>query len=174
MSIRFFHQTMRILVSTNDTDGRLSAVEVAGPRGAVPPIHVHHREDEAFFILQGEYSIFIGDDVIMARPGTWLWGPRDVPHGYQIHSDSGRHLSLITPAGFEAFFEEVTAIATPDADPRNELPRISAIADRYGVELLRPAPRPSHPQPHGPPRRDADTAQDCRTNEGEITDPLEA
>jgi quercetin dioxygenase-like cupin family protein len=141
--IRFFKQTIRILASTSDTNGVLAAVEVTGPGGAVPPLHVHHREDEAFYVLEGEYSVFIGDDVITASPGTWVWGPRDVPHGYQIHSERGRHLSLIMPGGFDAFFEEAAAIATPEADPRNEMNRLAAVAARYGVELLGPAPAPS-------------------------------
>jgi hypothetical protein len=94
---------------------------------------VHHREDEAFYVVEGEDSVFVGDDVIAASPGTWVWGPRDVPHGYQIHSELGRHLSLTMPGGFEAFFEEIAAIATPDADPRNEMSRLTAIAARYGV-----------------------------------------
>ncbi|MEU8797419.1 quercetin 2,3-dioxygenase [Spirillospora sp. NPDC048819] len=143
MPFPFFKQTMQILSSSNDTNGALGAVEVAGPKGAVPPLHVHHREDEAFYVLEGDYSVFVGDDVIKASPGTWVWGPRDVPHGYQVHSERGRHLSLVMPGGFEAFFEEVAAIATPDADPRNELSRLTAVAAQYGVELLGPAPPPA-------------------------------
>jgi hypothetical protein len=65
-----------------------------------------------------------------------------VPHGYQIDSARGRHLSLVVPAGFEAFFEEVAAIATPSADPRREMARLSAFAARYDIELLGPAPSP--------------------------------
>ena len=140
MPIRFFKQTIAILASTRDTTGAVGAVEVAGPGGAVPPLHVHHREDEAFYVLEGEYSVFIGDDVITASPGAWVWGPRGVPHGYQVHSERGRHLSLVMPGGFEAFFEEVAAIATPDADPRSEMSRLAAVAARYGVELLGPPP----------------------------------
>ncbi|MFI5896812.1 cupin domain-containing protein [Actinoplanes sp. NPDC051513] len=140
MPIRFFKQTIRILASASDTHGVLGAVDVAGPRGAVPPLHVHHREDEAFYVIEGEYRIFIGDDVITASPGTWVWGPRDVPHGYQVHSERGRHLSLITPAGFEAFFEQVAAIATPETDPRSEMSTLAAVAARYGVTFLGPAP----------------------------------
>jgi quercetin dioxygenase-like cupin family protein len=141
--IRFFKQTIWILASTSDTNGVLGAVEVASPGGAVPPLHVHHREDEAFYVLEGEYSVFIGDDVITASPGTWVWGPRDVPHGYQVHSERGRHLSLTMPGGFEAFFEEVAAVAMPSADPRDEMSRLAAVAARYGVELLGPPPAPS-------------------------------
>ena len=82
------------------------------------PLHVHQREDEAFYVLEGEYTVFVGDEAIAGIPGTWVWGPRDVPHGYQVHSPHGRHLSLTMPAGFEAFFEEVADLATPATDPR--------------------------------------------------------
>jgi quercetin dioxygenase-like cupin family protein len=141
--VRFFKQTIAILASTSDSNGAIGAVEVAGPGGAAPPLHVHRREDEAFYVLDGDYSVFVGDDVIPASPGTWVWGPRDVPHGYQVHSERGRHLSLMMPGGFEAFFEEVSAIATPDADPRTEMSRIAAIAARYGVEFVGHPPAPS-------------------------------
>ena len=82
--------------------------------------------------------MLVGDDVITASPGTWVWGPRGVPHGYQIHSARGRHLSLTMPGGFEAFFEEVASIATPDANPRNEMSRLVTVAARCGVDLLGP------------------------------------
>jgi quercetin dioxygenase-like cupin family protein len=80
----------------------LGAVEVASPSGAAPPLHVHHREDEAFYILEGEYTVFVGDEMVSGVPGTWVWGPKDVPHGYQVHSPRGRHVSLTMPAGSEA------------------------------------------------------------------------
>ncbi len=143
MPIQFFNQTIAVLASASDTNGVLGAIEVASPAGAAPPLHVHHREDEAFFVLDGEYSVFVGDDVIKASPGAWVWGPRAVPHGYQIHSERGRHLSLTMPGGFEAFFEEVAAIATPSADPRSEMGRLAAVAARYGVEFLGPPTVPS-------------------------------
>lgn len=136
MPVPFFKQTIAVLAHGSDTNGVLGAVDVASPRGSVPPLHVHHREDEVFYVLEGAYRVFIGDEVIEASPGTWVWGPRNVPHGYQIRSERGRHLSLTMPAGFENFFEEVAAIATPSADPRNEMSRVTEVARRYGVELL--------------------------------------
>lgn len=138
VTLQFFKQTIAVLASASDTNGVLGVIEVAGPGGSVPPLHVHHREDEAFYVVEGEYRVFIGDDVISAAPGAWIWGPRAVPHGYLIHSDRGRHLSLVMPGGFEEFFEEVAAIARPDADPRTEAGRIATVAARYGVELLGP------------------------------------
>jgi quercetin dioxygenase-like cupin family protein len=143
VSIRFFQQTITVLASASDTRGVLGAVEVASPSGAAPPLHVHHREDEAFYVLEGEYTVFVGDDMIAGVPGTWVWGPRDVPHGYQVHSPRGRHLSLTMPAGFEAFFEEVEALAAPSTDPRNAMSQLAAVASRYGVELLGPPQLPT-------------------------------
>jgi quercetin dioxygenase-like cupin family protein len=141
--IRFFEQTIAILASARDTHGALGVLEVSGPRGAVPPFHVHHREDEAFYVLEGDYSVFVGDGVTAASPGTWVWGPRGIPHGYQVNSPRGRHLSLVMPGGFEAFFEEVAAFASPAAEPVSEMARLAAVAARYGVELLGPAPLPA-------------------------------
>lgn len=138
MSTPFFHQTITVLASAADTKGLLGAIEVAGPSGAAPPLHVHHREDEAFYVLEGEYTVFVGDESIAGVPGTWVRGPRDVPHGYRVHSPRGRHLSLTMPAGFEAFFEEIADIATPSTDPRNAMGRLAAVAARYGVEFLGP------------------------------------
>ena len=65
-----------------------------------------------------------------------------MPHGYQVHSRRGRHLSLLLPGGFESFFEEAASIATPETDPRIEMSRLAAVAARYGVEFLGPAPAP--------------------------------
>ena len=143
MTIRFFRQTITLLASAGETHGVLGAIEVASPGGAAPPLHVHHREDEAFYILEGDYSIFVGDDVISGRPGTWVWGPRDVARGYQVHSPVGRHLSLTVPGGFEAFFEEVEHFARPSTDPRDALGDLRAVAAGYGVELLGPPRAPA-------------------------------
>lgn len=137
--MRFFQQTISVLASADSTNGLLGAVEVTGPGGAAPPLHVHRREDEAFYVVEGDYTIFVGEDRIPGAPGTWVWGPRDVPHGYQVHSPHGRHLSLMMPAGFEAFFEEVADLATPSADPRQAMGGIAAVAARYGVEFLDPS-----------------------------------
>lgn len=141
--IRFFEQTIAVLTSAHDTNGVVGVLEVRGPSGAVPPLHVHHREDEAFYVLEGDYSVYVGDGVTEASPGTWVWGPRDVPHGYQVNSPRGRHLSLVMPGGFEAFFEEVAAFAPPGADPRAAMSRLATVAGRYGVELLGPPPSPT-------------------------------
>jgi quercetin dioxygenase-like cupin family protein len=136
VTIRFFQQSIELLASAGDTHGVVGAIEVISPRGAAPPLHVHHAEDEAFYVIEGDYTIRIGDDVVTGAPGTWVWGPRDVPHGYEVHSERGRHLSLTVPGGFEAFFQEVADMAEPSADPRSVMGQLAAVAARYGVEFL--------------------------------------
>ena len=142
MTIRFFRQTISLLASADDTNGVLGALEVAGPKGFAPPLHVHHREDEAFYVLEGEYSVFVGDAVIPTPAGTWVWGPRDVPHGYRVRSDHGRHLSLVTPGGFEGFSRRSRRSRHRTPTPGAGTAEIAAVAARYGVDLLGPAPAP--------------------------------
>ena len=85
-----------------DTNGQLTVVEVTEPPNAEAPLHVHHREDEAFYVLEGSATIYVGDEVaVEARPGDLAFGPRDVPHRYTVGPDGCRMLFICTPAGFE-------------------------------------------------------------------------
>ena len=138
MSTRFFQQTITVLASTGDTNRVLGAVEVASPSGAAPPLHVHHRENEAFYVLEGEYTVFVGDDVISGVPGTWVWGPRAVPHGYQVHSRRGRHLSLTMPGGLRGLLRGGRRPRHTVHRSGNVMGQLTAVAARYGVELLGP------------------------------------
>lgn len=128
---------MLLRVSGRDTDGTLSVVESHDLSGGGPPPHIHHREDETFQILAGEYEFTVGDQKIAARAGDILFAPRGIPHGYRCTSPAGGKLSVtITPAGFEKFFAEIGAL-TPAQ--QQEIPRLLAIAQRYGLEFLPPA-----------------------------------
>ena len=85
-----------------DTNGQLTVVEVTEPPNAQAPLHVHHREDEAFYVLEGSVTIYVGDEAaVEARPGDFAFGPRDVPHRYTVGPDGCRMLFICTPAGFE-------------------------------------------------------------------------
>ncbi len=91
-----------IKAGTADTNGQLTVVEVTEPPNAQAPLHVHHREDEAFYVLEGSATIYIGDHLaVEARPGDFAFGPRDVPHRYTVGPDGCRMLFICTPAGFE-------------------------------------------------------------------------
>ena len=85
-----------------DTNGQLTVVEVTEPPNAEAPLHVHQREDEAFYVLEGSATIYVGDQgAVEAGPGDFAFGPRDVPHRYTVGPDGCRMLFICTPAGFE-------------------------------------------------------------------------
>src|SRR3712207_3862545 len=75
-----------IKATGKETGDLYSIVEVVEPQGARAPLHVHHNEDECFWILEGEMTFHIGEETIKARPGSFLFGPKDVPHTYTVDS----------------------------------------------------------------------------------------
>ncbi len=90
------------------TGGAFALIEQVCPPGFANPLHMHHAEDEAFYVLEGELTVFIGDQKLQAGPGTYLFGPRDIPHGFRVEGTSPcRLLLLATPAGFEQFVVEM-------------------------------------------------------------------
>lgn len=127
---------MLIRIHGRDTNGVVSAVESHDQPGGGPPPHIHHREDETFQILAGEYEFRVGEKTIRATPGTTLFAPRGVPHTYRyLGQTPGKLLCVITPSGFEGFFEEIGAM-TPQQ--QQDIPRVLEIAKKYGLEILPP------------------------------------
>ena len=129
---------MLIRIHGRDTDGTLSAVESHDVPGGGPPPHVHHREDETFQILEGEYEWMVGDTKFIAQKGTTIFAPRGVPHTYRyLGQTPGRLMCIITPSGFEGFFEEIGAMSPQQ---QQDIPRAMKIGMKYGLEFL-PPPR---------------------------------
>ncbi len=127
---------MIIRIHGRDTGGIVSAVESHDVPGGGPPPHIHHREDETFQILQGEYEWSVGEKSFVAGTGTTIFAPRGIPHTYRcIGSGQGRLMCVITPSGFEEFFEEISAL-TPEE--QQDIPRVIGIGGKYGVEFLPP------------------------------------
>lgn len=130
-----------IKATAADTDGRLSVVEMTEPPNTEAPLHVHHREDEAFYVLEGSVTIHVGDQVVEAGPGDFAFGPRDIPHRYTVGAAGCRMLFIMTPGGFE---DLVLAMSEPAGSrtlppPPEEEPdwgRVAAIAKAHGAELL--------------------------------------
>jgi mannose-6-phosphate isomerase-like protein (cupin superfamily) len=126
-----------------ETGGRYTLVEVLEPEGE-QPLHVHHREDEGFWVLEGEVTFEVGEETIKASPGSFLFGPKDVPHRYTVESRPARMLFILSPAGFEEFVyatsepaEERTLPPQPEGEPSEaEMEQLRAIARQYGAELL--------------------------------------
>jgi quercetin dioxygenase-like cupin family protein len=133
-----------IKATGKETGGRYTLVEVREPEGEEAPLHVHHNEDEAFWVLEGGLTFQIGDETIKASPGSFLFGPKGVPHRYTVESGPARMLFLLSPAGFEDFIyatsepaRERTLPPAPDGPPDEaEMEQLAALARHYGAELL--------------------------------------
>lgn len=127
-----------------DTDGRFCQIEFTDPCGNAPPVHIHHWEDETFYVLEGLVTVFIGDARIDASQGEFVFMPRDVPHTYLVRSERARALVTYAPGGIEQFFIEMGLLVTdPDRPPAPVVPDHDVFARemrRYGVELVGPPP----------------------------------
>ncbi len=87
------------------TGGTFALVEVTLQPGTEPPLHVHEREDEAYLVLNGRITFQVGEERVDAEPGSYVFLPRGVPHGFAVRSDVARAVLLLTPAGLESFFD---------------------------------------------------------------------
>jgi quercetin dioxygenase-like cupin family protein len=139
---RWWFGTLSVIRGTAaDTGGQMTIVEITNPPGFAGPLHVHHREDEAFWILDGDVTFEVGDFTIEARVGDYVFGPRGIPHRYTVGDAGARMLFIFTPGGFEEFIRATSepavsrTVPTPSAEAP-DLERIAAIARTYGSELL--------------------------------------
>ena len=124
------------------TAGRVGMWLWDARRGAAAPMHVHHREDEYFLVVEGEARLFVGDQRIDARAGDFVVLPREVPHAYLITSETARLIGMASPGGFEAFFTELGAPVVPGAQPAEppDAGLMARTAADHGVEILGPPP----------------------------------
>ncbi len=123
-----------VKLSGGETVGSYTILEQESDPGHGPPMHVHHKEDEAFYVLEGEYEFHIGGRVIRARAGAFLYGPREIPHRFQVVGPGrGRILVFIQPAGIEYFYEEISA-ATINGHP--DMEKVGAACRKYEIEFV--------------------------------------
>jgi quercetin dioxygenase-like cupin family protein len=101
------------LAEAADTGGAYSLMEVQARPGMEPPQHIHTREDEAFYILDGAWTFRCGEDISEANPGTLVFLPRGLVHGFTAHDESCRALVILSPAGLEAAFRELSQPLPP-------------------------------------------------------------
>ena len=132
-----------IKASSETTEGRVAVIEHLAPEGAGSPLHVHRREDEWFYVLDGTLTFWVGGGVIEAGAGSFVYGPRDVPHTFVVSSPQARFLLVAEPAGFENFMRAVSQPAPsltipPPAAPPTDLTPLVAAATEYGIEILGP------------------------------------
>jgi quercetin dioxygenase-like cupin family protein len=137
-----------IKATAEQTGRQYSLVEILAPDGYEGVLHVHHFEDEGFYILEGEMTLYVGEQTIKAQPGSFLFGPKDVPHAFRVDSGPARLLFVLSPAGMEAGIREMGEPARslsippqPEAPPDEaEMQQMAAIAARHGNEILGPPP----------------------------------
>lgn len=143
-ALSFFGTLTWVKASGAQTGGGLTLIEHVIPPGAGSPWHVHHNEDESFYVIEGDILFIVGAEQqrITAGPGTYVFGPRDIPHGFRNESSvPARMLLETTPSGFEQF---VLALAEPasgvaPAGPP-DMGRLMAEAAKANIEILGPLP----------------------------------
>jgi quercetin dioxygenase-like cupin family protein len=128
-----------IKATAADTGGLMTIVEITEPPNSQAPWHVHHREDEAFWILEGDIRIEVGDTAIECHAGDYAFGPRDIPHRYTVGDAGCRMLFILTPGGFEKLVREMGRPAEsrtlpPPSEP--DFAHVAAVAEANGCELL--------------------------------------
>lgn len=117
-----------------DTGGAYSLAVETTPPGAGLPLHVHSREDEAMYILDGEYEIQCGDQVVRAVRGAFVFIPRATPNRYQnVGSSVGRFLHIASPGGFERLIEETSRLGRSGAP---DMAKVVETARGYGIEFV--------------------------------------
>jgi len=134
----------RFLATGDDTNGKYAVWEAIVPPGGGPPPHVHSREEEGFYILEGEITFTINGERVVAMAGMFANMPVGTPHSFRNESDRpAKMLISVAPAGLEQMFFEagvpIAQGATTTAPPTHEeIERFLAIAPRYGVEIRLP------------------------------------
>lgn len=133
---------VHIHVSGDETDGRYAVLENRVPQNDMPPLHVHHEEDEVFHILDGEVTLFLPGQEVRLGPGETFRAPRGIPHTYRVESPAARLLVFCSPARFDGFVRAVSKLAPAEELPPRGRPfdpqRFAATAAEHGIELLGP------------------------------------
>ncbi len=110
------------------------------PIGFASPYHTHHREDESFYVLEGEVAFVCGGKWLKAGAGTFVYGPREIPHGFKVIGGApARMLLMCNPGGLERFMlEQATPIAEPPSPP--DMDKLMTLAAKYGIDIHGPLP----------------------------------
>ncbi|MEZ5375118.1 MAG: cupin domain-containing protein [Acidimicrobiales bacterium] len=139
---RWFAGTLlRVIAGRADTEGNFSVLEQRARRGFSPPLHVHHREDTALLVLEGELTVAVGDVEQGVSAGGFVWLPRNVPHSFRVESEEVHLLEFATPGGVEGFHIDASDVAgEPLLPPATEpdIARMVGSVANYGIDLVGP------------------------------------
>ena len=143
-AIWMLNHLMTFKATSGQTGGAFALVEQIGEPGTGAPPHVHHNEDEFFFVLEGEANFMLDGKPIAGRPGSFVFLPRGIEHAFENAGTTPCRMLLgVTPGGFENFFAEMgepapTRTLPPMSPP--DIDKLLTLAAKYGAEIRLPAP----------------------------------
>lgn len=124
---------LAVKLGAAQSGGEATVIEGVIPPDSGPPLHVHEKENETYYVLEGQFEFVCGDECAWGGPGTFVFAPRGLPHRYKNVGDKpGRVLFGFTPGGIEAFFEDLGK--QPELNPQI----ITEIAAKYEITMLPP------------------------------------
>jgi quercetin dioxygenase-like cupin family protein len=137
----WFGSLAEIKATAADTGGQMTIVEVTEPPGSEAPLHVHHRDDEGFWILEGDVTFEVGDKTIQASAGDYVFGPRHIPHRFTVGDAGCRMLFILVPGGIEDVIRATSEPATsrtlpPPPEEEPDIDGLKQIVAAHGYELL--------------------------------------
>ena len=129
-----------IKTTSDQTGGAYSITEIESFPGNGPPPHIHHKEDECFYIVEGAFTVILGDRVFDVADGDFVRIPKGTPHTYKnVGAVPGKMLVILSPGGFERMWAELGQPGSLNQQPRQEDPstlnRLLAMAPGYGLEI---------------------------------------
>ena len=139
----FFGTLVTIKAGSEETSGGSVITENLTPRGSGSPLHVHHREDEWFYVLDGEVTFWVGGEVLVAAAGGFVYGPREIAHTFLVTSDEARFLLVTEPGDFSGFLRAAGQPAPslaypPPPDGPPDMEGLMQLAASYGIDILGP------------------------------------
>ncbi len=133
-----------IRASGSETGGTLSLIEQLIPPGFASPWHVHHNEDESFYVIDGKVTVVVADRSVTLSAGDYAFGPRGIPHGFRIEGSKPARVLLMTSGGtFAEFVREMSqpADGATASEPKEaDLQKLVAAAQSHGMSILGPMP----------------------------------
>jgi len=146
-AIWFLRNRMTVKATAATTGGAFGLLESWITPGFSPPLHVHHRDDESFYVLEGELTMKCGDRTFRATAGPFVFLPRDIPHTFVVEGGQpARMLTLLTPGGGEGVFIDGGRPAEGDGLPPATPPdieKLKRVSELYGAEIIGPPMTPS-------------------------------
>jgi quercetin dioxygenase-like cupin family protein len=138
----FLGNLATVKLTGEEAGGEFSLVEMVAPQGDMPPLHVHHRDDETFLVMEGELSVFLPGKQLRGGPGSVLFAPRGIPHVFRVESETARWRVISSPPAFPEFVLEASvpakSLKLPPEPPALTPEEVTEIAAGYGIEILGP------------------------------------